>query len=93
LNAQSDFDERERAAVYRVIASRRDIREFSSGELDDDVLERILAAAHRAPSVGFSQPWGFVIVRDRTTRKRVASRGNVGSATSPTSSRASWNPR
>jgi nicotinate-nucleotide--dimethylbenzimidazole phosphoribosyltransferase len=71
LNAQSDFDESERAAVYRVIASRRDIREFSPGDIGDDVLERILGAAHRAPSVGFSQPWGFVVVRDRTTREHV----------------------
>jgi nicotinate-nucleotide--dimethylbenzimidazole phosphoribosyltransferase len=71
VTVQADFDETERAAVYRVIASRRDVREFSPGGIEDDVLERILAAAHRAPSVGFSQPWGFVIVRDRSKRERV----------------------
>jgi len=66
-----DFDEQDRAAIYRVIDARRDVREFSPGDVSDEVLGRILGAAHRAPSVGFSQPWGFVIVRDRATRELV----------------------
>ena len=44
--------------VYEAIRTRRDVREFRSDPLPDDVLLRILDAAHRAPSVGFMQPWG-----------------------------------
>jgi nicotinate-nucleotide--dimethylbenzimidazole phosphoribosyltransferase len=61
-----------RRAIYDVIALRRDVRHFRrDGDVPDDVLERILSAAHLAPSVGFSQPWGFVIVRDRDVRERI----------------------
>jgi nicotinate-nucleotide--dimethylbenzimidazole phosphoribosyltransferase len=70
--ALHQFDEAARAAVYDAIALRRDIRHFRSGlDVAPDVLERILGAAHRAPSVGFSQPWGFVIVRDLAVRARI----------------------
>jgi nicotinate-nucleotide--dimethylbenzimidazole phosphoribosyltransferase len=61
-----------RRAIYDVIALRRDVRHFRpDASLPDEVLERILAAAHLAPSVGFSQPWGFIIVRDRDVRERI----------------------
>lgn len=56
--------------LYDVIARRRDVRaEFSGEPLDNAVLTRILNAAHAAPSVGNSQPWDFVVVRDATTRE------------------------
>lgn len=59
------------AALYDVIARRRDVRrEFTGEPLDDTVLTRVLEAAHRAPSVGLSQPWDFVLVRDPATRER-----------------------
>ena len=59
------------AAVYEVIGRRRDVRaEFSADPLPDDVLDRVLRAAHAAPSVGHRQPWDFVLVRDATTRDR-----------------------
>jgi len=67
----ADFDESERAAVYRAIARRRDVRHFRPGAIDDDVLERILDAAHHAPSVGYSQPWDFILVRDPERRARI----------------------
>jgi 5,6-dimethylbenzimidazole synthase len=68
----SDFGERDRAAVYDVIFRRRDIRQFREGSsVDDAMLRRILEAAHRAPSVGYSQPWDFVLVRDRERRARI----------------------
>ncbi len=57
--------------VYEAIASRRDVRRFRSDPLADDVLERILEAAHQAPSVGFSQPWRFLLIRSETTRRAV----------------------
>jgi 5,6-dimethylbenzimidazole synthase len=61
-----------RRAVYEVIRTRRDIRHFAPERaVADDVVGRILDAAHRAPSVGFSQPWGFVLVRDPAQRTRI----------------------
>lgn len=56
--------------LYEVIRRRRDVRaEFVDEPVPDDVLRRILEAAHAAPSVGLSQPWDFVIVRDPVVRK------------------------
>ncbi|MEI5675567.1 MULTISPECIES: 5,6-dimethylbenzimidazole synthase [unclassified Nocardioides] len=55
--------------LYDAIARRRDVRaEFSGAPVDPAVLDRILGAAHSAPSVGHSQPWDFVLVRDAGTR-------------------------
>jgi 5,6-dimethylbenzimidazole synthase len=68
----SDFTAQERAAVYRAIALRRDVRaEFLSDPVDDDTIARVLGAAHRAPSVGLSQPWRFIVIRSRTTRRTI----------------------
>lgn len=65
----SDFSASEREAVYRAIRERRDVRaDFVADDVPDEVLMRILDAAHRAPSVGLSQPWRFIVVRDRATR-------------------------
>jgi nicotinate-nucleotide--dimethylbenzimidazole phosphoribosyltransferase len=66
------FSDEARRAVYDVIELRRDVRHFvPERPVDDSTLERILLAAHRAPSVGFSQPWGFVVVRDTERRARI----------------------
>jgi nicotinate-nucleotide--dimethylbenzimidazole phosphoribosyltransferase len=65
------FETHAREAIYRVMELRRDVREFGPGDVDRDALARILRAAQWAPSVGFSQPWGFIVVRDATTRARV----------------------
>jgi nicotinate-nucleotide--dimethylbenzimidazole phosphoribosyltransferase len=62
----------QRAAVYRVIEERRDVRRgFRPDPVPPDVLGRVLAAAHRAPSVGFSQPWDFIVITDRSRRERI----------------------
>src|SRR5580698_9820503 len=66
-----DFTAEEIAAVYRLMAMRRDIRHFLSDPLDDALLGRLLGAAHLAPSVGFMQPWRFIRVRDRQLRTRI----------------------
>jgi 5,6-dimethylbenzimidazole synthase len=67
-----EFSEVERLAVHAAIAQRRDVRHFiADRELDESALQRCLEAAHRAPSVGLSQPWGFVLVRDRQVRARI----------------------
>lgn len=55
--------------LYTAIRARRDIRaEFTGEAVAPDVLHRVLSAAHAAPSVGLSQPWDFVLVRDPATR-------------------------
>ena len=61
-----------REAFYEVLAGRRDIRRYRPDPVDDGVLSRVLAAAHAAPSVGHSQPWRFVVVRDPALRERAA---------------------
>lgn len=72
--------------LYDVIGRRRDVRaEFTGAPVDDEVLHRILDAAHAAPSVGLSQPWDFVVVRDEATRRafheHVAAERDVYAAT------------
>ena len=59
-------------AFYQVAGARRDVRNgFLADPVDDEVLTRVLAAAHQAPSVGLSQPWDFLIVREREVRERL----------------------
>lgn len=62
------YDDDARAAVYRVIAERRDMRHFRPDPVDPAVLRRLLWAAHHAPSVGYMQPWRFVRVTDAALR-------------------------
>ena len=61
----------ERAAIYRAIDERRDMRHFAGGSVAPEVLGRLLTAAHHAPSVGFMQPWRFIRVRDAAVRARL----------------------
>jgi 5,6-dimethylbenzimidazole synthase len=67
-----EFSDEERRAVYRAIGERRDMREFVRGaEVPADVLARLLAAAHAAPSVGLMQPWRFIRVTDSALRSDI----------------------
>lgn len=61
----------DRAALYRVIAERRDMRHFAGGEVAPALLRRLLEAAHLAPSVGFMQPWRFIRIQQAATRQRL----------------------
>jgi len=64
--------EQERDAVYKTIFSRRDVRsDFTQQEVNKDVVKRILTAAHHAPSVGFMQPWDFIVVSDKITKQKI----------------------
>jgi 5,6-dimethylbenzimidazole synthase len=68
------FDEAERRGVYRAIRERRDVRRgFLQEPMPDELLYRLLEAAHNAPSVGLMQPWRFIVVRDRAVRQAVHS--------------------
>ncbi len=57
--------------VYDAIYGRRDVRHFRPDPVPDAVLRRLLDAAHHAGSVGFMQPWNFLIVRSRLVREQV----------------------
>jgi 5,6-dimethylbenzimidazole synthase len=65
------FSHSERAAVYRAILERRDCRHFLPDPLPDPLVTRLLSAAHHAPSVGFMQPWSFILIRSLDVRRRV----------------------
>ena len=54
-----------------MIGERRDIRRFRPDAVPDDVLQRVLSAAHQAPSVGLMQPWRLIVVRGAATRMEV----------------------
>jgi nicotinate-nucleotide--dimethylbenzimidazole phosphoribosyltransferase len=64
--------EPDRAGLYRTIGARRDVRRYRPDPVAAEVLTRVLTAAHQAPSVGHSQPWRFVVVRDAGVRDRAA---------------------
>lgn len=61
----------ERHPVYQLIFSRRDVRRFLRREIPRELLLRILTAAHHAPSVGFMQPWNFIVIRSPSVKSKV----------------------
>ncbi|HYQ54845.1 MAG: 5,6-dimethylbenzimidazole synthase [Pseudomonas sp.] len=65
------FSDAERAAVYRAIGERRDMRHFAGGTVAPEVLGRLLGAAHQAPSVGLMQPWRFIRITQGELRGRI----------------------
>jgi 5,6-dimethylbenzimidazole synthase len=66
------LSEQARAAVYQNIFTRRDVRsQFLPDQVSDVVLSRVLMAAHHAPSVGFMQPWNFIVIRSKAVRQRI----------------------
>ncbi len=65
------FNGRDKEAVYRAIAERRDMRHFLPDPVAPEVLQRLLSAAHQAPSVGYMQPWRFVRITDNGLRRRI----------------------
>ena len=68
----NNFNEQEKDGLYKAIFSRRDVRShFTSEPIDDEIITRILNAAHHAPSVGFSQPWNFILIKNEETRKKI----------------------
>lgn len=60
-----------RRGVYEAIARRRDVRSFRSDPIAPETLARILSAAHQAGSVGFSQPWNFIVIDDLEIRQQI----------------------
>ncbi|NOQ44475.1 MAG: 5,6-dimethylbenzimidazole synthase [Nitrosopumilus sp.] len=67
-----EFTSEEKTGLYKAIHSRRDVRShFTSRLIEDEILSKILNAAHHAPSVGFSQPWNFILIKDSQTKARI----------------------
>ena len=65
------FSAAERAAIYRAIGERRDMRHFAGGTVAPELLGRLLAAAHQAPSVGLMQPWRFIRITRPELRESI----------------------
>lgn len=66
------YSTEERAGVYRAIRERRDVRSgFAPDALPQELLLRLLASAHQAPSVGLTQPWRFIVIESGAIRQKV----------------------
>ncbi|WP_320200082.1 5,6-dimethylbenzimidazole synthase [Agrobacterium sp. rho-13.3] len=70
LSPAGEFSSDDKAAVYRAIETRRDVRDqFLAEPLPDELVTKLLKAAHSAPSVGFMQPWNFTLITDEATKQ------------------------
>ena len=68
----NDFTSAEKEGFYKAVYSRRDVRShFTTEPISNNTITKILHAAHHAPSVGFSQPWNFVLIKDNKTKKNI----------------------
>jgi len=67
----AEFTPAEKELIQRLIRARRDIRKFRPDPVPAAILRRILEAAHAAPSVGFMQPWNFILIESQETRSRI----------------------
>lgn len=67
------FEQQDRETLFSIIKSRRDVRgnRFINKNIPKDILEKILLSANYAPSVGFSQPWRFVIIENSDVKNRI----------------------
>jgi 5,6-dimethylbenzimidazole synthase len=70
---QRIFDDKEQALLEEIMIHRRDVRgnRFLNTPISQESIDRIIEAALAAPSVGFSQPWEFVLIRDQKTKQAV----------------------
>jgi 5,6-dimethylbenzimidazole synthase len=66
------FSNVEKEAIYKVIYNRRDVRSFLPAPISPEIIDRVLQAAHHAPSVGFMQPWNFILVSSTEMKERLA---------------------
>jgi 5,6-dimethylbenzimidazole synthase len=68
-----EYPDSDKAAIYKVIAERRDMRHFLPTPIAPELLQKLLQAAHHAPSVGLMQPWRFIRISDITLRQAIHS--------------------
>lgn len=62
----------EKNGVYKAIRNRRDIRTFRSDPVAPELLRKLLEAAHNGPSVGFMQPWNFILIEEAELKRELA---------------------
>ena len=76
------FTPQDVAALREIILHRRDVRggRFIDKPVGQQEIDQLLMAALHAPSVGFSQPWDFVLIRDKTIRQQVRDSFNAANA-------------
>ncbi len=67
-----EFSQSKKEGLYEAIYKRRDVRQFSSKPVPPNTLSKVLQAAHHAGSVGFMQPWNFIVVDDSDVKAKVA---------------------
>lgn len=67
------FTKNDAALLEEIILSRRDVRgnHFLNKEIEEEVLDKIFFAALNAPSVGFSQPWEFVVIKKQSIKEQI----------------------
>jgi len=66
------FTEQEKNALYKIIEARRDIRTFLTTPVPEETVMKLLEAAHHGPSVGFMQPWSFILVTKDAVKDKLA---------------------
>lgn len=72
IQSENDFCDEHRQGLYRAIFERRDVRgQFKPDAIPDEILSRVLMAAHHAPSVGFMQPWDFMMIKSPEVKQQV----------------------
>ena len=71
-DSKNEFSPSKKQGLYEAIYKRRDIRHFNSKKIDPEALGRVLDAAHHAGSVGYMQPWNFMIIDDPQVKHKVA---------------------
>lgn len=69
--ASAEFSRAEKRGVYKAIHARRDVRQFLPRPIAEPLLHRLLGAAHHAGSVGFMQPWSFILIANRAVKEKV----------------------
>ena len=71
-NTNKGISKDDREGFYKILFSRRDVRShFIKKDIPLSTIVRIVNAAHHAPSVGYSQPWNFIMIKDEDTRKKI----------------------
>jgi len=70
-NSRHEFSAAQKEGLYSAIYGRRDVRHFKPDPIPPHALEKILNAAHNAGSVGFMQPWNFIVIDDRKIKKEI----------------------
>jgi 5,6-dimethylbenzimidazole synthase len=70
--SEHEFPSVKKQGLYEAIYKRRDVRHFTPKAVDPEKLGRVLDAAHHAGSVGYMQPWNFLVITDPSVKNKIA---------------------